>query len=129
MSDAYIRKLCSNEGRMSLTLIDTNPETGEETVFDTLILDLSGFVYPDKPHKMDWTFENLKFSKLNYLKLSISTTGPMLSEFWKKKLNPLLVNIVAAKSIPIKEDNSYAPIYCVCKFNDDKETFRTIELS
>ncbi len=34
------------------------------------------------------------------------------------------MNIISAKSIPLKLENIYSPIYCVCKFNDDLETFR-----
>jgi hypothetical protein len=112
---------------MSLQLIDTNPETGDETPIETIIVDISGFVYPDKPHSMEWTFDNLKTTKINYLKLKISTSAPFLSDFWKKKLNPLYINIIAAKSIPAKDDGIYQPIYCVCKFNDGKE-FRSIRM-
>lgn len=127
VSDGYVRKICSSEGKMTLIITDTNPETSEETIVDSISLDISGFVYPDKAHSMSWQFENLKTKKINYLKLTLSTSGPFLTEFWKKKLNPLLVNIIAAKSIPQKSEEVYSPIYCVCKFNDDSE-FKTIEL-
>lgn len=50
----------------------------------------------------------------------------MLSEFLRKKLNPLAVNLVAIKDIPFKTEPKYKPIYAVCKFVDDR-TFVTQE--
>ena len=89
ISEDYVRKICSTGGLMSLTLIDTNPETLEETVLDSLSIDISGLVFPDKAHTLTWTFDNLKFKKVNYLKLSLSSGAAFLSDFYRKKLNPL----------------------------------------
>lgn len=51
----------------------------------------------------------------------------MLSEFLRKKLNPLQVFILAAKDVPEKLDPKFLPIYTVCKFVDGR-TFSTIKL-
>ena len=51
----------------------------------------------------------------------------MLSEFLRKKLNPLQIFILAARDVPEKTDTKFLPIYTVCRFVDGK-TFKTIKL-
>ena len=55
ITDAYVRKLCSKEGEMVLTFIDTNPETAEETILESLRLDISGLVFPTSGDTISWT--------------------------------------------------------------------------
>jgi len=51
----------------------------------------------------------------------------MLSEFLRKKLNPLQINLVSCKDIPFKTEPRYKPIYASCEFVDG-ETFTTLEM-
>jgi hypothetical protein len=44
----------------------------------------------------------------------------MLSEFLRKKLNPLQIELTGVKDIPFKTDLKYKPIFAVCKFVDEK---------
>jgi len=44
---------------MTLIITDTNPETTEEIVLETVTIDISGFVYPEKANTLSWTFDNL----------------------------------------------------------------------
>ena len=66
--------------------------------------------------------------QIHYLTLQIISEQPMLSDYLRKKLNPLLINLVAIKDIPFKTEPKYKPIYAVCRFVDDK-SFTTLEFS
>ena len=35
----------------------------------------------------------------------------MLTEFYRKKLNPMVINLVAMKDVPFKTEPKYKPIY------------------
>jgi hypothetical protein len=57
----------------------------------------------------------------------VTSEQPMLSEFLRKKLNPLQINLVSCKDIPFKTEPRYKPIYASCEFVDG-ETFTTLEM-
>ena len=63
---------------------------------------------------------------IHYLKVKLSSEQPLLSDFIRKKLNPLQVTLVAIKDIPFKYEPKYKPIYAVVKFVDGK-SFRTVD--
>lgn len=60
----------------------------------------------------------MRTMQLHYLNLRIHSETPLLSEFYRKKLNPLQVNLVAVKDIPFKTDPKYRPIYASLEFVD-----------
>ena len=106
---------------MKIEVYEYNRETSEDDLKDTLEVDLSYFLFPESPINDSWNFENVKIYSLNYLKLSITTDQPLLSEFIRKKLNPLQIFILAAKDVPAKTDLKYLPVYTVAKFVDGTE--------
>lgn len=60
------------------------------------------------------------------MQITIQSPQPMLSEFLRKKLNPLQLQLVACKDIPYKTESKFKPIYCVVKFVDGR-TFSTLD--
>ena len=64
--------------------------------------------------------------QIHYLQLKITSDQPLLSEFLRKKLNPLQISLLACKDIPYKTDHKYKPIHCVTRFVDGKQ-FRTLD--
>ena len=70
----------------------------------------------------------MKSMSLDYLKLQIRSEQPMLSEFYRKKLNPLQINLVAVKDIPFKSEPKYKPIFSVVNFVDGRN-FTTLEMA
>lgn len=69
----------------------------------------------------------MKTLQIHYLNVTIQSEQSMLSEFIRKKLNPLQINLVACKDIPFKTEPKYKPIFAVCKFVDDRQ-FSTLEM-
>ncbi len=65
---------------------------------------------------------------LHYLNLSIRCDKPLLSEFYRKKLNPLQINLVSVKDIPFKTEPKYKPIYATLEFIDGS-SFSTLEMA
>lgn len=112
---------------MKIEIYEYNRETSEDDLKDTIEVDLSYFLFPQSPIDDQWEFENIKVYSVNYLKLKITTDQPMLSEFIRKKLNPLQIFILAAKDVPGKTDPKYLPIYTVWKFVDGS-SFQTSSL-
>lgn len=51
----------------------------------------------------------------------------MLSEFYRKKLNPMQINLVGVKDIPFKTEHKYKPIYAHVEFVDG-QSFKTLEM-
>ena len=45
----------------------------------------------------------------------------------RKKLNPLLINLVNCKDIPFKTEPSYKPVYAIFRFVDGR-IFKTLEM-
>ena len=75
---------------------------------------------------MSWKFDKLKPMALNYLNLQIKSELPLLSEYYRKKLNPLQINLVSIKDIPFKTEPKYKPIYATLQFIDGS-MFKTFE--
>lgn len=65
--------------------------------------------------------------QLHYLNISITSETPMLSEFYRKKLNPLQINLVGIKDIPYKTEPKYKPIFATVEFVDG-HSFSTLEM-
>ena len=64
---------------------------------------------------------------MDYLNIKLTTSNGLLSDFHRKKLNPLQINVQGAKDIPEKVDITYLPVYAVCHFTDGS-SFRTLDL-
>jgi hypothetical protein len=64
---------------------------------------------------------------LHYIKISINIDQPLLNSFLRNKLNPLLVNILSCKDVPVKTEPKFKPIYAIFRFVDGKQ-FKTIEV-
>lgn len=120
MTEDYIKKLAA-EGYMKVQLIEINPETNEEEEVDEVQIDLTCLLFPKVGKTYEWSFEHLKTPKINHLKLSLTTTDPIMTDFYRKKYNPLELNILSAKDIPEKEGNQFMPVFSVCRFVDGQE--------
>ena len=66
--------------------------------------------------------------QIQYMSLRIHSETPLLSEFYRKKLNPLQINMVAIKDIPFKTEPKYRPIYATLEFVDG-QSFSTLEMA
>ena len=64
---------------------------------------------------------------IEYLDLCITSDKPLLSDFYRKKLNPMQINLVSVKDIPFKTEPKYKPIYATFRFLNG-ETFKTMTL-
>jgi hypothetical protein len=106
---------------------DVNRETQEETLRDSVTIDISSLLYPATPNvEVAWTFDKLKIMQLHYLTVKIQSDQQLLSDFLRKKLNPLQLNLLACKDIPYKTEHRFKPIHCVVRFIDGR-SFRTLD--
>ncbi len=103
---------------MKIDIFEYDREAGEDKLVDSIEIDLSFFLFPKEEITEAWEFEHLKPYPINYLKVNISTNTSLLSEFLRKKLNPLQIFILAAKDVPFKTEPKYLPVYTVCRFVD-----------
>jgi len=108
-------------------LYDTKRETLEETLLDSITLDISSMLYPEGSIEFHARFSKIKCEALEYLDLHISSEKPMLSDFYRKKLNPLQINLVSLKDIPFKTEPKYKPIHATLRFLDG-QSFDTVAL-
>jgi hypothetical protein len=74
---------------MNVEIIEINKETQEEKVVETLKLDISSLLFPKGEVDITWRFDKLKTMELHYLEINVKSDQPMLTEFLRKKLNPL----------------------------------------
>ena len=70
----------------------------------------------------------MKTYALEYLSFRIESDQPLLSEFYRKKLNPLQINLAAIKDIPYQTEPKYRPIWADVKFVDGQR-FQTLEMA
>lgn len=76
-------------------------------------------LWPDQESTFKWTFDRLKTLPIHYLEIKISTQTALLSSFLRKKLNPMMITLVACKDIPFKTDPKYKPIFAQVQFVDN----------
>jgi len=75
---------------MRVAVFEINRETQAESLKERYELDLSPFLFTKKgSDKLEWKFDKLQTMQLHYLNITVSVDQPMLSEFMRKKLNPL----------------------------------------
>ena len=65
--------------------------------------------------------------EITYLEIKVKSEQPMLTEFYRKKLNPLLINLVSCKDVPFKTEPKYKPIFSQVEFIDGSG-FKTLEV-
>lgn len=100
-------------------------ESQEEKTIDSVDLDLSQLLFVAENDKsITFEFDKWKAMELLYLNITVSTDLPLLNRFLRKKLNPLLVNLISCKDIPYNLDPNYKPIYSIFRFVDGRN-FRT----
>ena len=109
----------------TIELYETNRETLEETLVDRISLDISSMLFPTEKVEFRAYFDKLQSQFISYLKLDISCDKPMLSDFYRRKLNPLQINLVSIKDIPYKTEPNFKPIYASLHFVDGKQRFNT----
>ena len=72
----------------------------------------------------------MKTISVDYLDFQIKCEQPLLSDFYRKKLNPLQINLVSVKDIPFKTEAKYKPIYASLSFLGLQEQgFKTLEMA
>ena len=64
--------------------------------------------------------------EIHYLKVTLAWDQPLLNNFFRRKLNPMQVELVACKKIPFKTEPQYKPIYAIFEFVDGRK-FKTME--
>lgn len=62
-----------------------------------------------------------------YMNVTLSTDVPVLNAFSRKKLNPLMVTLVACKDVPYKTEPKYKPIFSYFDFVDGRR-FRSMDV-
>lgn len=65
--------------------------------------------------------------ELLYLNINISSDVPVLNPFQRKKLNPLMVTLVACKGVPYSLEPKYKPVFSYFQFVDGRK-FRTMDM-
>mmetsp|Transcript_39722 Transcript_39722/g.38288 ORF Transcript_39722/g.38288 Transcript_39722/m.38288 type:complete len:114 (-) Transcript_39722:724-1065(-) len=111
---------------MKVEVISVNRENLEETVKETINIDLSCLLFPKENPEFVWSFYKLKALEIHFLQIKVSCDQSLLSEFLRKKLNPLQVKLVGIKNIPYKVEHKYKPIHSVVRFVDSR-SFRTLD--
>lgn len=77
------------ETYLKIDIYEVNRETQEEKLRDTIKIDLSCLLYPKERIEYKWTFDRVKPLQIHYLNVTVISEQPLLSEFLRKKLNPL----------------------------------------
>lgn len=78
-----------SESYMKIEVYEVHRETQEESLKDTVKIDLSCLLFPRGKLDFNWMFEKLKPIQIHYLSVTIQSEQHMLSDFLRKKLNPL----------------------------------------
>jgi hypothetical protein len=65
--------------------------------------------------------------ELLYLNIAVSSDVPVLNSFQRKKLNPLMVTLVACKGVPYHSEPKYKPVFSYFSFVDGRK-FRTLDM-
>ena len=113
---------------LKVGIYDTNRETQEETLLEEQHLDMSQLLFmKDKDCTLEWKFDKCQTQAIHYLNITVATDESVLTNFLRKKLNPLQVNLVACKSIPYKTEPRFKPIHAVFDFVDGR-SFKTSDM-
>lgn len=98
---------------LKLQVFNVDRETQEEKELESQDIDMSQLLFEQKKDQtITWVFDKWKTMEIHYLKFSINLDQPLLNNFLRRKLNPLMVTLVSCKKIPFKTEPRYKPIYC-----------------
>jgi len=112
---------------MVVSIVSVHRETLEETGKGSYDLDLSPFLFETQADtQLSWKFDKLEAMELHYLNITVNLDQPLLNPYLRKKMNPMLVNLVACKDVPCKTEPQYKPIYSIFQFVDGR-SFKTLE--
>jgi hypothetical protein len=64
---------------------------------------------------------------IHWINVHIKSELPLLTEFLRKKLNPMQINLITFKDVPFKTEPKYKPIFSSCEFVDGG-SFNTLEM-
>ena len=78
-----------SEAILNLQVFDIDKETQDEILMETIQIDLSGLLYQQGALDMSWKFDKMQAQQLNYLHLTVKSEQALLSDFYRKKLNPM----------------------------------------
>ncbi len=111
INDEMAKKIA--DSYIKVEVIEVNRETQEESLRDSVSIDISCLLFPSIPNvEFQWAFDKLKPMSLHYLNFKITSDQPLLSDFMRKKLNPLQIHLLACKDIPYKTEHKFKPIHC-----------------
>ena len=98
---------------MKVQIFLINREKPEEEVLkETMELDLSPLLWETKVEgELKWAFDKLQTMELLYLNVTVSSDAPVLNAYQRKKLNPLMVTLVACKGVPYHSEPKYKPVF------------------
>jgi hypothetical protein len=107
---------------MSVQVFVVNRDKPDEEVLkETIELDLSPLLWETSPGgELKWAFDKLQTIELLYLNVTVSSDVPVLNGFQRRKLNPLMVTLVACKGVPYHSEPKYKPVFAYFKFVDGR---------
>lgn len=76
---------------------------------------------------MEWKYDKLKTLQIQQLTINLEFDVPLLSNYLRKKLNPLQLTVLGFKDVPAKTGPEYKPIYSSVQFVDGTE-YKTHEV-
>ena len=107
---------------LQIQVLSTDRETQEDTLIEEKSLDMSELLFrEDDGATLSWKFDKWSIPELLYLNITLETDRPLLTNYLRKKLNPLQVNLVACKSIPYKTEPRFKPVHAVFSFIDGRK--------
>jgi hypothetical protein len=111
ITDTVAKWFETNVMKVEIFLINREkPE--EEVLKETMELDLSPLLWETKPEgELKWSFDKLQTMELLYLNVTVSSDAPVLNAYQRKKLNPLMVTLVACKGVPYHSEPKYKPVF------------------
>lgn len=113
--------------QLFIKICSVDKDTQQESVVETISIDISAFLYPQKNLEFDWHFGQLKTPQLHFLDIKVQFDKPLLSEYLRKKLNPMQLTLSSVKDIPFKTDPKFKPITARVTYVDGR-SFTTLEL-
>lgn len=127
ITDTVAKWFETNVMKVEIFLINRE-KPDEEVLKETMELDLSPLLWETKPEgELKWCFDKLQTMELLYLNIAVSSDVPVLNAFQRKKLNPLMVTLVACKGVPYHSEPKYKPVFSYFQFVDGRK-FKTLDM-
>ena len=69
------------------------------------MIDMSFLLFNDKKDSSNsWAFDKMQTVEIHFMKVTLSWDLPVLNTLYRRKLNPMQVELVACKKIPYKTE-------------------------